>query len=405
VRFPFKRLLRHIYVFLFESPRRGIRVTPNRLLILAVFLFVLVPLFLPAALLGWLLDTVLFPRHREVTIRQPVFIIGNMRSGTTFLHRLMAEDTCNFCYLQTWELGFAPTITQRKLYETIARIDAALGGLLARLIRLIDTRLLSQNKLHPSGLFEAEEDDLLLLYVWSSTFSMGVFPFPDEILNYVLPFDDLPEERARVMPFYKGALQRHLYHHGAGEKHILSKNPVFSSRVDALYETFPDARFIYLIRNPLNVVASMGSYGRVIWDGFQGAVREFPYDSFIWETVKKWYTYTLDRLAQAPPESSIIVNFDEMTHNPREVITRIYAHFGLELTPEFDQMLIQATASARAYASNHTYSFENTTFTREQVMEELGDLIRQYGFDEEKEFAGNGEAIKPPPHAAEQATP
>ena len=386
MQFPFKRLLRHIYVFLFKSPRRGIKVTPNRLLILGVFLFVLVPIFLPAALIGWLLDTILFPRHREVKIHQPVFIIGNMRSGTTLLHRLMAQDTRNFCYLRTWELGFAPTITQRKLYEGIARVDAALGGLLARLIRLIDTRLLSQNKLHPSGLFEAEEDDLILLYVYSSTFSLGVFPYPDEILNYILPFDDLPEERERVMPFYKGALQRHIYHHGAEERHILSKNPVFSSRVDALYETFPDARFIYLIRNPFNVVASMGSYGRAIWSDFQGALREFPFDSFIWETVKKWYTYTLDRLAQAPPESNIIVSFDDVTNNPREVVTRIYEHFGLELTPEFDQTLIKATESARAYESNHSYSFENTAFTREQVMEEFGDLIRRFDFGEDEEF-------------------
>ena len=381
MRFNYRRFLRHITITLFESRRRGIKLTPNRLLILSIFLFVLTPIFLTSALLGWALDNLLFPRYRQVTVRQPVFIIGNMRSGTTLLHRLMAQDTANFSYFQTWELGFAPTITQRKIYTLIARIDAALGGLLARLLKGLDRRVLGQIKLHPTGLFKAEEDDLLLLYVWSSSFAMGVFPFPDEVLNYILPFDDLPEERERVMPFYKGALQRHLYFHHAEDKHILSKNPVFSSRVDALYETFPDARFIYLIRNPLDTVASMGSYGRAVWGNFQGAERGFPYDSFIWDTVKKWYGYTLDWLAQAPPEASIIINFNELTHNPRQEVTRIYQHFGLDLSPEFDRVLIDATERARAYESEHDYSFEGTGFTRQQVLDEFGDLMDRFGFD------------------------
>jgi hypothetical protein len=167
---------------------------------------------------------------------------------------------------------------------------------------------------------------------------------------------------------------------------------VFSSRVDALYETFPDARFIYLIRNPLNVVASMGSYGRAVWNDFQGGESAFPYDEYIWETVRKWYGYTLDRLEQAPPESDIIVNFNELTHNPRQVVTRIYEHFGLDLSPEFDQMLVEATERARAYESEHAYSFENTGFTRKQVLDEFGHLIERFGFEDEKEFAMAGSA-------------
>lgn len=385
MRFHYRRFLRHIYIMLFESRRRGIKLTPSRLLILSIFLLILTPIFLTSALLGWALDNLLFPRYRQVTVRQPIFIIGNMRSGTTFLHRLMAQDTANFCYLQTWELGFAPTITQRKVYTLIARIDAALGGLLARLLKSLDRRILGQIKLHPTGLFEAEEDDLLLLYVWSSSFAMGVFPYPGEILNYILPFDDLPDERQRVMPFYKGALQRHLYHHHAEDKYILSKNPVNSSRVDALAETFPGARFIYLIRNPLDTVASMGSYGRAVWNDFQGGEREFPYDSYIWDTVKTWYHYTLGWLAQAPSESSVIVNFNEVTHNPRQVITDLYQHFGLELSADFDRILVEATERARAYESDHDYSFEGTGFSRQQVLEEFGELMDRFGFDRGEE--------------------
>src|SRR6201995_5278706 len=35
------------------------------------------------------LDHLFYPRHRKQSIDRPIFIIGNPRSGTTFLHRLL----------------------------------------------------------------------------------------------------------------------------------------------------------------------------------------------------------------------------------------------------------------------------------------------------------------------------
>ena len=37
------------------------------------------------------LDYVFYPSHRKQPIDRPIFIIGNPRSGTTFLHRLPAR--------------------------------------------------------------------------------------------------------------------------------------------------------------------------------------------------------------------------------------------------------------------------------------------------------------------------
>ena len=45
-----------------------------------------------------LLDEIFHRGYRKVQIKQPVFIIANPRSGTTFLHRLMALDEEQFVY-------------------------------------------------------------------------------------------------------------------------------------------------------------------------------------------------------------------------------------------------------------------------------------------------------------------
>ena len=54
---------------------------------LGAFMLLQVRQVISAATLG--LDHLFYPRHRKQPIDRPIFIIGNPRSGTTFLHRLL----------------------------------------------------------------------------------------------------------------------------------------------------------------------------------------------------------------------------------------------------------------------------------------------------------------------------
>ncbi len=74
------------------SGRTDAPLTPRRLALLAVF-----PLFLVFQVLqivGLALDHLLFPAFRSTKLRQPVFIVGVPRSGTTFLHRVPRPGRC-----------------------------------------------------------------------------------------------------------------------------------------------------------------------------------------------------------------------------------------------------------------------------------------------------------------------
>jgi hypothetical protein len=46
------------------------------------------------------LDKVFFPRYRKTQIKNPVFIVGNARSGTTLFQRLLSADEDNFVYFK-----------------------------------------------------------------------------------------------------------------------------------------------------------------------------------------------------------------------------------------------------------------------------------------------------------------
>ena len=94
------------------------------------------------------MDRVLSPGYRKQTIDRPIFIVGNPRSGTTFLHRLLlgAGDMAAF---ELWEMLF-PAITARKL----------LGPIVPRFERLSPARY-HPSDIHDTNLRGIETDDAL----------------------------------------------------------------------------------------------------------------------------------------------------------------------------------------------------------------------------------------------------
>ena len=57
------------------------------------------------------LDNVFYRRYRKQPIDRPIFIVGNPRSGTTFLHRLLL-GAGGMAAFELWEMLF-PAITAR----------------------------------------------------------------------------------------------------------------------------------------------------------------------------------------------------------------------------------------------------------------------------------------------------
>jgi hypothetical protein len=62
---------------------------------LAILLLAVPPVALFHALC-FALDPILFPSLRRVKLRQPVFVVGHARSGTTLVHRLLSQDEGRF---------------------------------------------------------------------------------------------------------------------------------------------------------------------------------------------------------------------------------------------------------------------------------------------------------------------
>ena len=223
-----------------------------------LFLLLGYPLFLGLQLLHWigfLCDEIFFAGYRRMEIREPVFILGIPRSGTTFLHRTLATDQEQFTSLSTWEATLAPSITERKLISGLAAADRAIGAPFNRLLdRLLRGATGDFNDIHAVDLRAPEEDYLCLLPAGSCFILLLAFPFANE-LRQLGHLHEMPEaERNRLMQFYQRLLRRHLYAHPG--KRLLSKNAAFTTWGPALQSTFPGAKFLVCLREPVSALSS-----------------------------------------------------------------------------------------------------------------------------------------------------
>src|SRR5690348_12197006 len=72
------------------------------------------------------LDPLLFGSLRRTRVIAPVFSVGHARSGTTYLHRLMAADP-QFSYALMYELFF-PSLLEKRLLRLLFRVDTGVFG-------------------------------------------------------------------------------------------------------------------------------------------------------------------------------------------------------------------------------------------------------------------------------------
>jgi hypothetical protein len=383
VAFNVQGLLRFGFRLLSRIGRPGFPWTARRIAILLAFL-VVYPLLETAIWIGLLLDNALFRGFRQTEVRRPVFIVGNPRSGTTFLHRLMALDREQFTTMLMWQILFAPSITQRKLVSALAAVDRALGGPVQRLQSAIEGQWQEEVAMHAISLSAPEEDDYLLLHIFSALttgLSAGVL---EEAIPYTYFDTALPAaDRHRIMGFYRRCVQRHLFaSRGAEGVHYLAKNPALCPKLATVWEHFPQAKVVYLVRNPLEMVSSYVSMMHFSWraigdpTGGGEALRDY-----VIEMAKHWYDYPLEQLSERPKDSYVIVKYDDLVADPELTMDRICGRLGFELSEAYRETLAEAARAARRYQSRHRYSLEGTGLTREQIVAQFQEIFDRFGFD------------------------
>lgn len=176
----------------------------------------------------------------------PLFIIGHWRSGTTFVHNIFAHDT-HFGYTTTYQTVFPHYVM-------------AMQGLFKPVMKWImpDKRPTDNMELSPD--LPQEEEFALNNSTPINYYNFWFFPERmQEYCDSYLTFRNITHSELQEFKAAFDKLIRISLWNTRGTQY-LSKNPPHTGRIQALLELYPDAKFIYLIRNPYTVFESTRNF-------------------------------------------------------------------------------------------------------------------------------------------------
>jgi hypothetical protein len=304
------------------------------------------------------------PAARAEVIDQPIFITGLPRSGSTFLHRLLALDPANAAP-RCWQ-SMAPYPPRLGADKRRRQVDRQLG-----LFNLLAPGLASVHPLLAEGPQECSE-------LMAPTFRSFRFDTTHHVPSYRQWLDGASHSEA--YGFHRRFLQ-HLQHQ-SGPKRWVLKCPDHIFSLATVDRAYPDARYIFLHRDPLRVLPSVARLTQLLREPFTKSVDPRAIGRQVSRDCRQIARrMMLLRQLRGPTADRIVhLRYDMIRDYPLQAVATIYDRFGIELTPQASAAIKgEITRSPRGGYGHNVYGFE----TYQLDAGEEREAFRSYtdGFD------------------------
>jgi len=306
-----------------------------------------------------------FPQIMRQEIRQPIFITGWYRCGTTYLHNLLAAHPQLRAPLY-WELTHpCPGVDPRKCEPRKLIRKTQLAHHIHRYLAP------GFNRSHPMPAEKPEE----CLHLFENA-GMGTTSFfiteATSVAWWLLDQDFGPGYR-----FYKDQIKI-LNWLRPGRRWVL-KWPFHLWHLDALLEVFPDATVIHIHRHPQEAIASVCSLAALAREPFCDRIDNQALGQFWMDYNDEGLKRGLASRAKAAPGQIIDVCYADLVTNPLAEIQRILD--GAEL--ERDDAWLRALPTGRQKVQEknrdrHQYTLSQFGLDADTVNRRFADYIKTY---------------------------
>jgi len=270
--------------------------------------------------------------------KSPLFVIGNYRTGTTYLQTILSKDKTKGYVSNLIGYAFSMFLGMPKLSRKI--IDASLPE-----TRPMDNVIM--------GADEPTEDEYCLGTFSKYGYYHG-FVFPrnfQKVYAKYHSFEGLPKDAEKWKKQYMELLQ--ILTHVYKGKILFLKNPELALRIKFILEMFPDAKFVFTYRNPYTLYASNIHYYRKVVPIY--TLQKWK-DEMLVEEVIEHYKEMIAMLDEGrkliPPENYMEIKYEDFIKDPMPHIEKIYTKFGFD-NWESAQPLFQAHVdSQKSYVVN-----------------------------------------------------
>ena len=326
-------------------------------------------------------DNIFFYRFRKVEVKQPVFIVGHPRSGTTFIHHLFTQ-TDEMAAFTTWQLLF-PAITARLIVKPIVKLLTRKGPMV----------LIPEEAGHQIALDTVEEEEMLFLHTHDTQFVIIGTPLGFTEKDYrELRFHDLQPRKRRIKSarYLKSIFQRHIYN--TGKTQIFAQTHFSTHRIKTLMEVFPDAKFIYMHRMPEDTLPSYLSLNYHILDILWGMHRfseeqKATYYNRRYAASLELYRYFYDlwHNNEIDKEKVLIVDYKKLRKELMPMFDQIVEYTGIQPSDELRDAVARQAQKQKNYQRKHKVkTLSDFGIEAERVRKDFAFLYTDDPFGEQK---------------------
>jgi omega-hydroxy-beta-dihydromenaquinone-9 sulfotransferase len=296
--------------------------------------------------------------------KPPLFIIGHWRSGTTLLHNMLTKDP-SAGYITTYQSLFPNNLASKWLFKTFMKINMP-------------------NK-RPSDDMELnidfpQEDEFAFsnsqpnAYYNFFYFPTGYKTFYERSVNQ----KNLSEKEIDLWYSSYDKLLKKALIDKQGERLII-KNPINTARIEKVLRLYPDARFLYIYRNPVTVFYSTQHFLQklcpTLW--FHKVDNQFI-DHMIFDVYIRLMDDYLKQKSLIPTDNLLEIRFEEFELNPIKEIEKIYTHLLKEDFSAVKPFFTDYFKSQIAYNKNR---YRVDTAEIESIRAHWGKFIQMYNYD------------------------
>ena len=317
--------------------------------------------------IGRQLDRLFFPHVFKSKIKKPVLIVGNPRSGTTFLHRYLVKNNIG-TGSQLWQMLY-PSIIVQKIIKPI----------LPFLEKISPTRHHS-SAAHTTSLQEVEADDASIFFRFLDGFFLYAFILAwssENLFQWVDPYIRNTEERD--YKWLESLWIRNQYL--AENERIIGKLFSIGANLPPFLNHFPDSKILYIIRDPLSVIPSGLSLVTGVldkrfsfWSLPQKKRQHFIdnlYNGFIQLLLRFHDDWTNGKIDQS---RVLIVPFDRMMNDFDTLMDEILNFIEHSPSTQLRDNIQKTAENQRNFISKHKYDLSKFGLSAEKIQKDCAQI-------------------------------
>ncbi len=301
------------------------------------------------------------PEIHDTPVKDPIFIIGWYRTGTTLLHNLLAADSRHRAP-RTWEL-----ISPAPLHEEDVVWDKRLRTARTQFILQLSRYLVPESASAHYVPIDGPEECFFLLendFVSSTMFNTYA---GYEYADWLLEQDLRPSYR-----FFREQLKILSYRHEP--KRWVLKCPFHLWHLDALLDAFPDARIVFTHRDVADALPSNCSLSAMTTSKFTRGTDLQEIGAFWRHYYRQGLSRAMEVRRRIPEDRCIDVPLPWISKRPLEALDAIYERFDLGSDGDVRAEWMRALrANPKQTKGEHRYTAEQFGLGRAQLRREFAD--------------------------------